>query len=65
MFINLYIARPRYHFILIYTCGLTVFIKRICYVTLWKEGKGRERKWKRRRKESEERGGVKPPNILA
>jgi len=37
----------------------------LCYVTLWKEGKGRERKWKRRRKESEERGGVKPPNILA
>ena len=34
MFINLYIARPTYHFILIYTCGLTVAIKRICYVIL-------------------------------
>ena len=32
MFINLYIARPTYHFILIYTCGLTVVIKRTCYV---------------------------------
>ena len=32
MVINLYIARPTYHFILIYTCGLTVVIKRICYV---------------------------------
>ena len=32
MFINLYIARPTYHFILIYTCGLTAVIKRICYV---------------------------------
>jgi len=32
MFINLYIARPTYHFILIYTCGFTVVIKRICYV---------------------------------
>ena len=31
MFINLYIARPTYHFILIYTCGLTAVIKRICY----------------------------------
>jgi len=29
--INLYIARPTYHFILIYTCGLTAVIKRICY----------------------------------
>jgi len=27
MVINLYIARPTYHFILIYTCGLTVVIK--------------------------------------
>ena len=35
MFINLYIARPTYHFFLIYTCGLTVVIKRICYVMLW------------------------------
>jgi len=35
MFINLYIARPTYHFILIYTCGLTVVIKRICYVTFF------------------------------
>jgi len=34
MFINLYIARPTYYFILIYTCGLTVVIKRICYVML-------------------------------
>jgi len=34
MFINLCIARPVYHFFLIYTCGLTVVIKRICYVTL-------------------------------
>ena len=34
MFINLYIARPIYHFILIYTCGLTVVIKRIRYVML-------------------------------
>jgi len=32
MFINWYIARPTYHFFLIYTCGLTVVIKRICYV---------------------------------
>jgi len=34
MFIKLYIARPTYHFILIYTCGLTVVIKRICHVML-------------------------------
>jgi len=34
MFINLYIARPTYYFILMYTCGLTVVIKRICYVML-------------------------------
>ena len=34
MFINLYIARPTYRFILIYTCGLTAVIKRICYVML-------------------------------
>jgi len=34
MVINLYIARPTYHFILIYTRGLTVVIKRICYVML-------------------------------
>ena len=35
MFINLHIARPIYHFILIYTCGLTVVIKRmLCYVML-------------------------------
>ena len=34
MFINLYIARPTYHFFLIYTCGLTVVIKRICYAML-------------------------------
>jgi len=34
MYINLYIARPTYYFILIYTCGLTVVIKRICYVML-------------------------------
>jgi len=34
MFINLYIARPIYYFILMYTCGLTVVIKRICYVKL-------------------------------
>ena len=33
MCINLYIARPTYHFILIYTCGLTAVIKRICSVT--------------------------------
>ena len=32
MFINLYIARPTYRFILIYTCGLTAVIKRICYM---------------------------------
>jgi len=32
MFINLYIARPTFRFILIYTCGLTAVIKRICYV---------------------------------
>jgi len=32
----LYIARPiTYRFILIYTCGLTAVIKRICYVMLW------------------------------
>jgi len=34
MFINLYIARLTYRFILIYTCGLTAVIKRICYVML-------------------------------
>ena len=34
MFINLYIAKPTYRFILIYTCGLTAVIKRICYVML-------------------------------
>ena len=34
MFINLYIARPTYRFILIDTCGLTAVIKRICYVML-------------------------------
>jgi len=34
MFIKLYIARPTYHFFLIYTCGLTVVIKRIRYVML-------------------------------
>ena len=34
MFVNLYIARHTYHFILIYTCGLTVVIKRIRYVML-------------------------------
>jgi len=38
MFINLYIVRPTYHFILIYTCGLAVVIKRICYVMLWQTG---------------------------
>jgi len=35
MFINLYIARPTYYFILMYTCGLTDVIKRICYVMLY------------------------------
>jgi len=35
MFIDFYIARPTYCFILAYTCGLTVVIKRICYVMLW------------------------------
>jgi len=30
-FIDLYIARPTYCFILKYTCGLTVVIKRMCY----------------------------------
>jgi len=35
MFINLYITRSTYHFILIYTCGLTVVIKRRCYVMLF------------------------------
>ena len=34
MFINLYIARPTYYFILMYTCGLTVVIKQICYAML-------------------------------
>jgi len=38
MFINVYIARPIYNFILIYTCGLTVVIKRICYVILCFDG---------------------------
>jgi len=32
--IDFYIARPTYCFILMYTCGLTVVIKRICYVML-------------------------------
>jgi len=31
MLIDFYIARPTYCFILVYTCGLTVVIKRICY----------------------------------
>ena len=35
MFVNLYIARPTYYFILVYNCGLTVVIKRICYVMLY------------------------------
>ena len=34
MFINLYIARPTYHFIPIYQCGWTVVIKRRCYASL-------------------------------
>ena len=34
MLIDFYIARPTYCFILMYTCGLTVVIKRICYVIL-------------------------------
>ena len=34
MLINFYIARPTYCFILMYTGGLTVVIKRICYVML-------------------------------
>ena len=34
MFVNLYIARPTYRFILIYTCGLTAVIKRICYYVI-------------------------------
>jgi len=34
MFINFYIARPKYCFIQMYNCGLTVVIKRICYVML-------------------------------
>ena len=33
MFINFCIASPKYCFIM-YTCGLTVVIKRICYVML-------------------------------
>jgi len=33
MFINFYTARRKHWFILMYTCGLTVVIKRICYVT--------------------------------
>jgi len=39
MFINFYIARPTYCFILMYTCGLTVVIRRIglCYVMLAKQ----------------------------
>jgi len=32
MFINFYIVVPTYCFILMYTCGLKVVIKRICYV---------------------------------
>ena len=34
MFINFYVARPTYGFILMYTYGLTVVVKRICYVML-------------------------------
>ena len=34
MFINFYIAKPTYCFILMYTCGLTVVSKRIRYVML-------------------------------
>jgi len=41
MFINLYIARPTYRFILIYTCGLTAVTKRICYVMLYTHTDGR------------------------
>ena len=32
MFSNFYIARPTCCFILMYTCGLTVVFKRICYI---------------------------------
>jgi len=35
MVINLYIARPTYHFILIYTCGLQLLLNEyvmLCYV---------------------------------
>jgi len=32
MSINFYISRSTYCFILMYICGLTVVIKRICYV---------------------------------
>jgi len=35
MFTNFYIARPTYCFILMYNCGLTVVIKRICYFVLF------------------------------
>ena len=35
MFTNFYIARPTYSFILMYNCGLTVVIKRICYFVLF------------------------------
>ena len=34
VYINFYIARPKYCFIVMYACGLTVVIKRICYVML-------------------------------
>ena len=35
LFINFYIASPTYCFILMYSCALTVVIKRICYVMLF------------------------------
>jgi len=34
MFINFYIPRPTRCFIFVYTCGLKVVVKRICYVML-------------------------------
>jgi len=36
MFIKLYIARPTYHFILIYTCGLTVLLNEYATLCYWR-----------------------------
>ena len=59
MFINLYIARPTYHVFLIYTCGLTVVIKRIRYVIMllsFSAGEATDREDRSRRREQQQLG---------